>query len=195
MTATRLDPVPSTIGYALYDADQHYYEANDALTRHLDRNHRHAVRWIDMDGRRTLIINDRLLKMIPNPTYDPVGRPGSMGDYFRAKNQEGRSLKEILGEMQPIQAEYRDRAARVAVLDEQGVEFTWLLPSLGLGVEEMLHDNFDALDAVVRAYNDWLDDDWGYDRDGRIQTAPLLALGDPDAAEVELARVLAAAPA
>ena len=43
----------------------------------------------------------------------------------------------------------------------------------------------------MRAYNRWLDDDWGYDRDGRIQTGPLLSFVDPVEAEKELARVLA----
>jgi len=76
------------------------------------------------------------------------------------------------------------------VLDEQGVEFAWVLPSLGLGIEEMLKDDLEGLCAVARSYNEWLDDDWGYDRDGRIQTAPLLPLGDADAAELELRRVI-----
>jgi predicted TIM-barrel fold metal-dependent hydrolase len=190
MVVTQAAPVRADLGYALYDADQHYYEPEDAVTRHLERAYRYAVRWIDMDGRRTLLVNDRLLKLVPNPTYDPVGRPGALSEYFRARNQAGRSLRDILGELQPIQPEYRDRGARVARLDEQGVEFAWLLPSLGLGLEEMLSDDLPALTAVVRAYNQWLDDDWGYDRDARIQTAPLLCLGDPEAAESELARVV-----
>ena len=181
---------PPGLDYRLFDADEHYYEPEDALTRHLDRKYRSAVRWVDMDGRRSLIIDGKLLQLIPNPTYDPVGRPGSLNSYFRAKNREGRSLKEILGEPQPIQPEYHDRTARVKVLDDQGVEFAWILPSLGLGVEEMLKDDHDALCAVARSYNEWLDDDWGYDRDGRIQTAPLLPLGDPAFAEAELRRVI-----
>ena len=180
----------TTIDYRLFDADEHYYEPEDALTRHLDRKYRSAVRWVDMDGRRSLIIGGKLLQLIPNPTYDPVGRPGSLNSYFRAQNPEGRSLKEILGEPQRIQPEYHDRDARVKVLDDQGVEFAWILPSLGLGIEEMLKDDREGLPAVARAYNMWLDDDWGYDRDGRIQTAPLLPLGDPDAAETELRRVI-----
>jgi predicted TIM-barrel fold metal-dependent hydrolase len=187
---TAAPTTPPGLDYRLFDADEHYYEPEDALTRHLDRKYRHAVRWVDMDGRRSLLIGGKLLQLIPNPTYDPVGRPGSLNRYFRAQNAEGRSLKEILGEPQPIQPEYRDRDARVKVLDEQGVEFAWVLPSLGLGVEEMLKDDHEGLPAVARAYNEWLDDDWGYDRDGRIQTAPLLPLGDPDAAEAELRRVI-----
>ena len=66
----------TTIDYRWVDADEHYYEPEDALTRHLDRKYRSAVRWVDMDGRRSLVIGGKLLQLIPNPTYDPVGRPG-----------------------------------------------------------------------------------------------------------------------
>ena len=103
----------TTIDYRLFDADEHYYEPEDALTRHLDPKYRSAVRWVDMDGRRSLIIGGKLLQLIPNPTYDPVGRPGSLNSYFRAQNPEGRSLKEILGEPQPHPARVpRPRRAR-----------------------------------------------------------------------------------
>ena len=88
--------------------------------------------------------------------------------------------------MQPIQPEYRDRAKRVEVLDRQGVELAWLLPSLGLGLEEMLLDDTDELYAIFRAYNDWLHEDWGYDRDGRLQTGPMISLMDPAEAEVDM---------
>jgi predicted TIM-barrel fold metal-dependent hydrolase len=178
------------VGYGLFDADEHYYEPQDAVTRHLDRRYRNAVRWIEIDGRKTLLVNDRLLRLVPNPTYDPVGRPGALVEYFRAENHAGRSMKDILGEMQPLQPAYHQRDARLAVMDEQGVEFTWILPSLGLGLEEMLKDDPTALHAVVTSYNRWLHDDWGYNRDGRIQTTPLLSLVDPLAAEEELARVI-----
>jgi predicted TIM-barrel fold metal-dependent hydrolase len=61
-----------------------------------------------------------------------------------------------------------------------------LLPSLGLGLEEMLLDDTDALYAIFRAYNTWLDEDWGYDRDGRIQTGPMISLMDPAEAEADM---------
>lgn len=177
------------VDYGLYDADEHYYESEDALTRHLDPQFGGVVKWIEMSGRRTLLVNDRLLTVVPNPTYDPVGVPGSLEPFFRADNAEGTAIKDIIA-MQPIQPEYRDRAARLGVMDRQGVDFTWLLPSLGLGLEEMLLDDPAALYAVFGAYNRWLDDDWGYDRDGRIQTGPMISLIDADEAEAELRRVL-----
>ncbi len=182
--------VDTRVGYGLYDADEHFYEAEDAVTRHLEDRHRRSFRWIEVDGRRTLLLNDHLFTMIPNPTYDPVGRPGSMVEYFRAQNHAGRSLKEILGEVQRIQPEYRDRATRLRVMDDQGVDFTWLVPSLGLGIEEPLADDPVAWHAIVRAYNRWVDEDWGFDRDGRIQAGALMSLVDPASGEAELARVL-----
>jgi predicted TIM-barrel fold metal-dependent hydrolase len=182
-----LEDVKTDLGidYALYDADEHYYEAEDALTRHLDPKHRSLVRWADIEGRKTLVVNGRLVTVVPNPTYDPVGVPGSLEKYFRAENSDGTPIRDII-EMHRIQPEYRDRDARVAVMDAQGVELAWLLPSLGLGLEEMLLDDTEALYAIFRAYNSWLDDDWGYDRAGRIHTGPMISLMDPAEAEADM---------
>src|SRR3954451_6549079 len=99
------------IDYALYDADEHYYEAEDALTRHLDPKHRSLVRWADIEGRKTLVVNGRLVTVVPNPTYDPVGVPGSLERYFRAENSDGTAIRDII-EMHRIQPEYRERDAR-----------------------------------------------------------------------------------
>ena len=46
--------------------------------------------------------------------------------------------------------------------------------------------------ASLTAFNTWLDEDWGFDHEGRILSAPMLSLADPEAAVVELDRVLAA---
>ena len=181
--------IEPSIDYGLYDADEHYYEAEDALTRHLEKEHRNVVKWAEINGRKSLLIHDRLLTIVPNPTYDPVGVPGSIEIYFRAQNHDGIPLRDLM-KSQPIQPEYRNRDARVARMDQQGVDFTWLLPSLGLGVEEMLSKDPASAHAVFRAYNRWLDEDWGYDRDGRLQTGPLISLLDPVEAERELARVI-----
>jgi predicted TIM-barrel fold metal-dependent hydrolase len=182
MTRTDQPDHATDVEYGLYDADEHYYEAEDALTRHLAKEHRRLVKWVDIEGRRTLLIGSKLVTVVPNPTYDPVGVPGSLEMYFRSQNTDGIPIRDII-QMHPIQPEYRDRDARLKVMDAQRVDFTWLLPSLGLGLEEMLYDEPETLYAVFRAYNRWLDDDWGYDRDGRIQTGPMLTLVDPVEAE------------
>src|SRR5215208_5491718 len=110
MTAIELDPshtgdaADPDVDYAIYDADQHYYEPKDCLTRHLDKRFKSIVKWADVDGRITVLINAKQLTVVPNPTYDPVGAPGSLEVYFRAENHDARELRDIV-KMQPIQPE------------------------------------------------------------------------------------------
>ena len=43
---------------------------------------------------------------------------------------------------------------------------------------------------VFRAFNQWLDDDWGYDYANRLYSAPAIPVLDPQLATEELERVL-----
>ncbi len=193
-TQTEITPTSQArpdVDYPLYDADQHYYEPADCISRHLDPKYRHIVRWADIGGRKTVLINGRQLMVVPNPTYDPVAEPGSLETYFRSQNVEGKELRDMVT-MQPIQPEYRNRDERVKRLDAQGVEQTWLLPSFGLGIEDMLQEDPESTAAIFTAYNRWLDEDWGYARDNRIIAPPMITLIDAQKAEAEVDRVLAA---
>jgi predicted TIM-barrel fold metal-dependent hydrolase len=88
--------------------------------------------------------------------------------------------------------EYQDRDARVAVMDTQGIETVFMLPTFACGVEEALKHDIDATMASVHAFNLWLDEDWGFDRpDHRIIGAPIISLADTAAAVEELDFVLA----
>ena len=61
----------------IFDFDNHYYEAEDAFTRHADRSLRNrGVRWADIDGRRRLLVGGTLNSYIANPIFDPVAKPG-----------------------------------------------------------------------------------------------------------------------
>ena len=173
----------------LCDADQHYYESQDCLTRHLDKKYKNVVRWVKTADQTSVLINARQLTVVPNPTYDPVGSPGSLETYFRSNNTAGLELRDMIV-MHPLQPEYQNRQARLERLDEQGVQLAWLIPSLGLGIEEMLQEDPESGMAVFTAYNKWLHDDWGYTKDERIFTGPMISLMDADLAEKELDRVL-----
>ena len=179
MTSTQ--PVP----WPLYDADQHYYEAEDAFSRHLEKGQRSAIRWVELEGRKRLLVGDRLFRMVSNPTFDPVAKPGMLADYYRAKNTAGANPKDLI-ELEPIRPEYRERSARVAVMDAHGVATIFLLPTLGLGVEEGLKNDPAALHAAFRAFNRWIDEDWGFSRDDRIVAPGLVTLVNPEQAEKDL---------
>lgn len=190
-TLTADTHVASRLGFGISDADQHFYEAPDSVTRYLDPAFRHAFRWIEVDGRRQLLLNDKLYRLVPNPTYDPVSPPGSMQVYFRGQNTEGRSLKEIAGPMQPLDPSYRYREPRLAVLDAQGIEACIMLPTQALGLEEMLWEDPAATVACVSALNRWIAEEWGWVIDNRVFVTGVITLIDPEAAERELERLIA----
>jgi predicted TIM-barrel fold metal-dependent hydrolase len=92
--------------------------------------------------------------------------------------------------IEAIQPAYRDRKARLAMMDEQGVDAAVLFPTLAVCVEHFMKDDPHRTFANVGAFNRWLEEDWGFGVDGRIHAVPLMSLVDLDAAVTELDRVL-----
>ena len=63
----------------LFDADNHYYEARDAFTRHLPpRMAERTVMEVTVNGRVRHLIGGRLNHAVTNPTFDPVSKPGAL---------------------------------------------------------------------------------------------------------------------
>jgi len=175
-----------SLDFRPFDADNHYYEATDAFTRHLDpKLAKRAVQWADIDGKRRMIVGGRVFRFIPNPTFDPVARPGALDEYFRGK-QAGDDIRSAFGDLERIRPAYRNRDARVELLDEQGLDGCLLFPTLGVGVEQALVHDPEACHAAFHAFNQWLVDDWGFDYQDRLYAAPMLTLLDPDRAVAEL---------
>jgi predicted TIM-barrel fold metal-dependent hydrolase len=180
------------LAYPAFDCDHHYYEALDAFTRHMDpKLARRAVQWVEVGGRRQLMIGERINRFIPNPSFDPVARPGCLDRFFRGENPEGVDIRAAFGDLEPIRPEYRDRDARLAQLDAQGVGGCLLFPTLGVGVEQPLSHDARLTHATLHAFNEWLDEDWGFHYRERIFAAPMLSLMDVESAVAELEWVLA----
>jgi predicted TIM-barrel fold metal-dependent hydrolase len=176
----------STLDHAVFDADNHYYEAIDAFTRHLDPSlGRRIVQWCEIDGRKYHVVGGRVNHAVVNPTFDPVARAGAMSEYFRG-NASGRSPAEYLREREPIRPEYRDRDARLQAMDEQGVDKIWLFPTLGVLYEQALVDDPEGVGLMFDAFNRWLEEDWGFAYENRIFAAPYISLADVDAAVRQL---------
>jgi predicted TIM-barrel fold metal-dependent hydrolase len=73
-------------------------------------------------------------------------------------------------------------------MDEQGVEAVWLFPSQGVVLEApMLERDVEATIGVVRAFNRWIEDQWGFAYEDRIFGVPYLNMSDPDLLVEELA--------
>jgi hypothetical protein len=171
--------IDDRVGFPLYDADEHYYEPKDAMTRHLPKQYQRNVRWIEVDGRQRLLLGDQLFARQPNAAYDPIAKPGALVPFFRGHNAKGRPVRELLGAEEPNRPEYRNRDIRLQVMDSQGVAASLLLPSFGLYIEQHFRRDPDTLYAILDAYNRWLSDDWGFAYQNRIFTGPILSLIDP----------------
>ncbi|WP_420750664.1 amidohydrolase family protein [Rhodococcus sp. O3] len=183
----------TSLDYRAIDVDNHYYEPLDAFTRHLDKSFRRRGVQIVQDGRRnTAIIGNKVNRFIPNPTFDPIIVPGCLDPLFRGQVPEGVDPATLMKvEELELRPEYRDRDARVAVVEQQSLDTIFMFPTFGCGVEEALREDIPATMASLHAFNLWLDEDWGFDRpDGRILSAPMISLADPEAAVAEVDFVL-----
>ena len=172
----------ATVDFDVFDADNHYYEATDAFTRHIEPQFaRRGIQWGDIDGRRRLLVGGKVNRFIPNPQFDPVALPGVLDEYFRGRSPAD-DIRGAFGQLEPIRPEYRNRDARIERMDAQGMAGCFMFPTLGVGMEEALLGDVDAAHATFRAFNRWLDDDWGLNFRDRIYGAPYLTLLDPDQA-------------
>ena len=122
---------------------------------------------------------------VTNPTFDPVAFPGAMYEYFRG-NPHNRNPMEFLSRRESIRPAYRQPAARVSTLDEQGLAACWLFPTLGMIYEEPLAHDPEAVCHLFRAFNRWLAEDWSFNYQDRIFAAPYVTLADPGWAADEL---------
>jgi predicted TIM-barrel fold metal-dependent hydrolase len=168
------------------DADNHYYESLDAFTRHLPKEFKRRGVRVVQDGKRAeLLINDRVNRFIPNPTFDPIIVAGCLDQFFRGHVPDGVDRAKIM-RVEPLRIEYRDHDARVGIVEEQGLDAVLLFPTLGCGVEEALRNDVPATMASLSAFNRWLEEDWGFCYRDRLIAVPMLSLADPAAALAEL---------
>ena len=146
------------LDYAAFDADNHYYEALDAFTRHVPKEMQpRCVQWAEIDGHKHHIVGGKLAHAVKNPTWDPIAKPGAIAAYLRG-NPDQLAPGALLRERERLPAEYVDRDARVARLEEQGLEGVWLFPTLGVLYEELLKHDPEAVKVQFRAFNRWLEE-------------------------------------
>ncbi|TMK60966.1 MAG: amidohydrolase [Actinobacteria bacterium] len=178
------------LGYRAFDTDNHYYEALDAFTRHLDPAlGPRTLQWAEIDGRKYHVVGGRVSHAVVNPTFDPVADPGVLVEYYRG-NPEGKPAAEYLKARGPISPAYRDAGARLAAMDGQGLDGCWMFPTLAVLYEELLGNDIEAIGQLFRAFNRWLDEDWGFHNAERIFAAPYISPSDPNWAVAELAWAL-----
>ncbi|HLY38208.1 MAG TPA: amidohydrolase family protein [Candidatus Binatia bacterium] len=169
----------------IVDADGHVLELPDCWERYIDPAYRgRAIRVRRGDDGRDVLLVDGCPARLTTP--EMLGGFGGMGkslDELAASCLAGR-----YAESAPAPA--TDPAARLALLDRDGIAAAILYPSLGLQWEAEAPDA-DYAFANARAYNRWIED-FCAGSDGRLVPVAHLTLGDPEAAAHELRRAVRA---
>src|SRR5882724_5754076 len=190
------------LAYPLFDADNHLYETQDALTKYLPKQYASAIQYVQINGRTKIAIRGQISEYIPNPTFEVVARPGAMEEYFKVGNPEGKTRREIFGApMRSIPA-FREPGARLELMDEMGIHRSLMFPTLASLLEERMRDDPELIHVVVHALNEWLLETWSFDYKNRIYTVPVISLPIVEKAIEELnwvyergARVILVRPA
>jgi predicted TIM-barrel fold metal-dependent hydrolase len=182
--------------YKFFDADNHYYESEDAFTRYGDAEVQRFVHWVSEGKKRHLLFGNVMQTMVPNPTFNPITKPGAFHTRLKEladgapRHNVDVADKARYGELVPLPAYYRDREARLDVMDEQGLEGAYLFPTLAVGVEGLNADQIDLTYKVFRSFNRWLEEEWGFAYENRLFSAPAIPVLDPVQATRELETVL-----
>lgn len=176
----------AALPYPVYDADNHYYETADAFLRHLPKQYRNEFQYVEVRGRTKLAVAGRITNYIPNPTFEVVAAPGSHEKWYRAQNPEGLSLRELQGEPIASPPAFRSSGERLTLMDEQGVHASLFFPTLASVIEERMNHDHVLMASVIHSLNQWVDEEWGFAREGRIFAAPMIGLADVDLAIDEL---------
>jgi len=174
------------VPYPLFDADNHLYETEEALTKYLPEKYRGAIEYVQVRGRTKIAIRGRISEYIPNPTFEVVARPGAMEEYYRVGNPEGKDRRGIFGE--PIRSipAFREPGPRLELMDELGIGKTLMFPTLASLIEERMRDDPELIHAVIHSLNEWLHETWSFNHRDRIFTTPVITLPIVDKAIEEL---------
>lgn len=180
------------LDYQIVDCDNHYYEPDDCFTRHIESKFKERTVRVDRsreDGVGIMLVDDTRLSFFSVGVGDYVGPPGAMMDFFK-----GEAGTQNMVNMNPIQVkdypEFQNRDQRLKKMDEQAVEAMVAIPTLGVGVEYQLRQYPDLIYPSLRAYNRWIEEDWGYAAGDRVFSTPIISLLDVDEAVKELDRLV-----
>jgi predicted TIM-barrel fold metal-dependent hydrolase len=167
----------------IFDADTHIVEDGFEFFKEYLPKPLHA-QWLPArkhgpDGRFGLYVGDRRVENYDFREDGKVPPPGKLKEWLRAM-KEGRDVD---GFISPT-PDMHDRDARVAKLDEFGVEACMLFTgefnaSLGYYTEDATGM------AVVHAYNRYLAEHWGFAYKNRVFTSGILPLWDTELAVKE----------
>ncbi|MGZ6777489.1 MAG: amidohydrolase family protein, partial [Mycobacterium sp.] len=152
--------------YPVFDADNHFYEPKEALTKFLPDHRKNVIDYIEVRGRTKIMVRNQVSDYIPNPTFEVVARPGAQEDYFK-HGSGGKSFREVMGKPMKAIPAFREPAARLEVMDGLGLDYSLMFPTLASLVEERMKDDVELILDVIHALNEWMYETWQFNYQDR----------------------------
>ncbi len=179
--------------FPVFDADNHMYETTDAFTKYLPEEYSGLIKYVEINGRTKIAIKNKISEYIPNPTFNVVAAPGAQELKFKLKNPSSKTkakpgdkaLEEPPKYIHALPAFFNPEP-RLELLDELGIEWAMMWPTLASLLEERLADDPKATHVVVHAFNQWMAEHWTYNFADRIFPTPVITLPIVDEALREL---------
>ena len=189
--AATYDRAMHDLGFRPFDADNHYYEAEDAFIRHIDPAMAEAVHAV---GRRRTASSgcwsagrSTSSSRTPRSTRSPspaASRTTSGAERGRPRPQDDvrRPRPDRRAPRLP-----RPRRPRRSCSTSRGWTARCCSPRSASACRRRSSATSPRSTPRSRAFNRWLDDDWGFDRgDGRLYAAPMITLADAELAAAEV---------
>ena len=175
-----------TTSYQIFDCDTHILEQPDAFSRYIDPKFRDRAVQFKPGHPNDARIGDMKLdsdtgEMPANTTM----RPGSLRDYYAAL--VAGTLKADYDYM-PVQDWHMHREPRLKLMDAQNMEGVIIFPNIALFLDGHVADD-DVAHANMHAFNEWFDEEWGFNYKERIYAGPFISFRNLErgVAEVEWA--------
>ena len=67
------------LSFPVFDADNHMYEPQEALTKYLPENRKRVIDYVEVRGRTKIVVRGHISEYIPNPTFDGRRQAGCAG--------------------------------------------------------------------------------------------------------------------
>jgi hypothetical protein len=68
------------LSFPVFDADNHMYEPQEALTKYLPENRKRVIDYVEVRGRTKIVVRGHISEYIPNPTFSVVATSVAQGD-------------------------------------------------------------------------------------------------------------------
>jgi predicted TIM-barrel fold metal-dependent hydrolase len=162
----------------IFDGDTHVVECADAWSRYMPREIEKdwGYHWkTGDDGEFALYVGHRKIEVSAG-YYTEDGRcppPGKLHEWLRAQ-KEGKENVDLRVPMTPDQ---HSRELRLKKLDEFGVDGCVMFCGHMVATLSYL-DEVKPATQILHAYNQWLNEDWGFAHQGRIFGVPIITLVD-----------------